>query len=426
MIRSRLVTWRCLLTSAIAGVAGGCSWQDTLVDGTFTPAQWQDLQSSLAFRPPTNPENICFNAGLTESQCGNAVALGSQVFNDPRVSGDGSVSCATCHAMPTWADPRTANNVSLGAEGKWTKRNALTLWDEGYKLELHGKFGWDGAYTTPGQVIERALTPMAGSIPELLQLLQNDGNYAMLYEGAFGVAPGEDLSFTQHVEQAFTAYMSGPPFISAATPFDHYLQGDDTAISASAKRGFAVFVGRGTCIECHSGPLFTDLQPHDTGVPQEGPHVPSTDVGAGSGAFFAPTLREIASTGPYMHDGYFATLSQVINFYRTGGAGYNDYTGTRDPRIQPLDLTDQDALDLEAFLDSLSQGTSGSGSGSGMPPPPPPDAPVAPDAFSSCGPGFEQCALGGCVDVQVDPMNCGACEHMCQPPTPVCYQGNCQ
>ncbi|HTR53276.1 MAG TPA: cytochrome c peroxidase [Kofleriaceae bacterium] len=412
------------MTSAIAGVAGGCSWQDTLVDGTFTPAQWQELQTELAFDPPSQRERICYLAGVAEDQCGNAIVLGSQLFTDPRVSGDGTVSCATCHAMPTWTDPRAPNNVSLGAEGKWTKRNALTLWDEGYKLELYGKFGWDGAYLTPGQVIERALTPMASSIGMLVQLIETDGNYATLFEDAFALSPSDDGSFSAHIEQAFTAYMIGPPFITAATPFDHYLQGDETAISDSAKRGFAVFVGRGTCIECHSGPLFTDFRAHDTGVPQQGAHVPATDVGAGSGAFFTPTLREIASTGPYMHDGVFATLSDVIAFYRSGGGGYTDYSGTRDPRIQPLDLTDQDALDLEAFLDSLSQATASTGStgsGSGMPP----DAGVRDAPMMTCPPGFAVCMPDGpCQDVFADPMNCGMCGHTCGS-SQGCYEGNC-
>src|SRR5262249_20698146 len=130
-------------------------------------------------------------------------------------------------------------------------------------------------------------------------------------------------------------------------------------ISDAAKRGFAVFVGRGMCSECHSGPLFSDLEDHDTGVDQSGPGVPPIDLGRGAitnkddnGKFLTGPLRQIASTGPYMHDGWLGSLGDVIQFYRQGGVT-GSYSGTRDARIVPADMTDDDAADLEVFLGTL-------------------------------------------------------------------------
>jgi cytochrome c peroxidase len=106
-------------------------------------------------------------------------------------------------------------------------------------------------------------------------------------------------------------------------------------------------------MECHRGSLFSDFKPHVTGVEQRGEHAPVTDGGhAGTGAFVTPALRNVGETGPYMHDGSLETLADVIWFYRQGGAA-TGYVGTKDPLIQPLEITDDEARDLEAFLGTL-------------------------------------------------------------------------
>jgi cytochrome c peroxidase len=182
--------------------------------------------------------------------------------------------------------------------------------------------------------------------------------------------------------------------VTRDAPFDRYVAGDHEAISLSAKRGLALFIGRAACVQCHSGPFFTDQHFHVLGVPQRGDHVPATDDGrlpavqqllddpfngAGSysddpdhgearlraltsdpamlGRFRTKSLREIARTAPYMHDGAFETLHDVLEFYDDGGgnaATHGSFSGSVDPLIRPLGLADRDYDDLVAFLETLS------------------------------------------------------------------------
>jgi len=174
--------------------------------------------------------------------------------------------------------------------------------------------------------------------------------------------------------------------VSRDAPFDKYVAGDTAAISESAKRGLALFIGPANCIACHKTPLFSDSDFHDLGVPQTGDHVPTEDLGrftavgkiladpfnaagaysdgpnglvdglvatdAMNGQFRTKHLRQIAFTGPYMHTGQYATLMDVIDFYNQGG-GATGFAGTKDARILPLGLTSQDKDDLVTFLESL-------------------------------------------------------------------------
>jgi cytochrome c peroxidase len=420
--------WWCLI------LASGCRWsEDNPIDGTFTPEQWAKLQQQLAFHPP---DPCVLHGDLTN--CPAAQNLAHQMFNDSALTGTGTpVACVTCHDPgDAYIDPRASNTVSQGAMGP-TKRNSMTLLNDGYKDALasgHDAFTWSGGsklpgdarateFKTAGSVLELAVRkPMASSIAQVAQLVRANGNYWMLYRVAFGDDPNSDPDGVvfQNLENAFDAYLG--TLATRSTPFDQYLAGNVDAIGDTAKRGFAVFVGRGTCIECHSGPLFSDLEFHNTGVP-------GTDLGRGDvtnhhdddGKFLTGTLREIARTGPYMHNGSIATLAEVIDFYRHGGVA-SGYVGTRDPRIQPLDLTDDDAQGLEAFLRTLSQdapvagGVSGSGMHRDAATEPMPDAWPCPAPGTLCG--------NLCVDINVDPMNCGRCGHVC-PAGYVCNLGGC-
>jgi cytochrome c peroxidase len=144
--------------------------------------------------------------------------------------------------------------------------------------------------------------------------------------------------------------------VAGDSPYDRYLAGDRSALSASARRGFDLFFGRAGCAACHTGPTFTDEQFHNTGVAWTGEDF--SDLGRGAvtglprdrGAFKTPTLREVSRTAPYMHDGSFATLESVVDFY-VGGGRSNPYL---DPRLSPLNLTSDQQADLAAFLRSLS------------------------------------------------------------------------
>jgi cytochrome c peroxidase len=180
--------------------------------------------------------------------------------------------------------------------------------------------------------------------------------------------------------------------ISGNAPFDQYVDGDDDALSEDAKQGYRLFVGKARCVSCHSGPMFTDDQFHNIGVPQPAGVIDATKIDTGrfkdipplfnsplstavsgvsddintgrlvgltatpsselKGRFRTPGLRGVAETGPYTHAGEFATLEELMNFYDMGGAP--PITGTLDPLMLPLLLTEQEKHQLVAFLESLS------------------------------------------------------------------------
>jgi cytochrome c peroxidase len=232
----------------------------------------------------------------------------------------------------------------------------------------------------------------------IAEIITREIGYASEYQMLFNDPETPDNIVT-HGAQVLDVYMR--MLISKNAPFDRWLAGDATALSTSAQRGFQIFVGKGTCFECHSGPLLSDLQLHVTGVEQTGEHVPPMDPGHdGSGGFVTAPLRGIAKTGPYMHDGALMTLADVVEFYRRGGDA-EGYAGTKDPRIVPLDLTNDDARDLVAFLESLTGG----------------DVPA--DLQMDLRPGAMSCG-----NTQIDAMNCGSCGHTCSP-TQACEGGMC-
>ncbi|HLU68890.1 MAG TPA: cytochrome c peroxidase, partial [Kofleriaceae bacterium] len=173
--------------------------------------------------------------------------------------------------------------------------------------------------------------------------------------------------------------------VSRNAPLDRYIAGDTSALSASAKRGLKLFVAKAACVACHQGPTFTDNEFHNTAVPQTGEtqdlgrydDLPkalgsifngtgelSDDPEAGAekldievtedmiGQFRTKSLRHIAMTGPYMHNGAFETLEEVVRFYNDGGAA-SDFPGVKDPLMVPLNLSEQEVADLVAFLEAL-------------------------------------------------------------------------
>jgi cytochrome c peroxidase len=170
---------------------------------------------------------------------------------------------------------------------------------------------------------------------------------------------------------AFEAYLL--PITSVGSRFDRYVSGEvidgrttqRDALTDVERRGLRVFLREGMCIECHGGPLLGDLQFRNTGVKQAGSNVVTTDLGLGGtafdgvkypeydGMFSTQPLRNVARTAPYMHAGQYATLADVIAFYRRGGDPEGTFSGVRDRRLLPLDMTDEQAADLEAFLQTL-------------------------------------------------------------------------
>jgi cytochrome c peroxidase len=273
-------------------------------------------------------------------------ALGRRLFADPILSLDRTHSCASCH-RPGHAFADSAR-ISPGVRGRRTARNAPTLVNRAY-----GKaFFWDGrAASLERAVLQPIENPdeLALGLPALIPRLRFDARYRVLFQRAF---PAEQITPTT-VSYALASYLRTVRV--GDTPVDRYVSGDTTALSQSARRGRTLFLGKGGCADCHSGPTFTDERFHNTGVAvgrrDTGRYTVTRDV-ADLGRFKTPTLRRIASTAPYMHDGSIPTLDQVVEFYDGGGRT----SPNLDPDIRPLHLSAVEKADLLAFLRALGGG----------------------------------------------------------------------
>lgn len=269
------------------------------------------------------------------------IALGKQLFFDPRLSSDESVSCATCH------DPKHgwSNNDSIatGVGGQKGGRSAPTIINTVYN-RFHF---WDGR---AGSLEEQALGPIANPIEmnmkldDVVERLNNVKGYREQFREVFGTDVTEE-----GVGKAVAAYER--TIVSGDAPYDRFEAGDKDALSESAQRGLKLFFGRAVCSACHAGHNFTDNAFHNVGV---GMDKKEPDVGreklsglkGDRGSFKTPTLREIARTAPYMHDGSLKTLEDVVAHYEQGGVK-NPWL---DEEIFPLKLTDQEKADLVQFL----------------------------------------------------------------------------
>ena len=274
------------------------------------------------------------------------VALGRRLFHDPILSRDFTVACATCH------DPRRAFSDALpravGMAGRVLSRHAPALLNRGYGRA----FFWDGRAAS---LEEQALQPIqnpnefANTLDGAVARLAQHSEYPAQFQAAFGREPNaEDLG------RALASYVR--TILAGESPVDRFMAGDSSALSPEARNGLILFRGRANCASCHVGPLFTDEQFHNTGVAWR--DAKFADFGRGAttgkqedfGAFKTPTLREVAHTAPYMHDGSLASLEEVVEFYDRGG----NPNPRLDAEIQPLKLSAQEKQALLAFLRSLS------------------------------------------------------------------------
>lgn len=270
-------------------------------------------------------------------------ALGKMLFFDPLLSRSRTVSCATCHNPSlSWGDGLAR---AVGEDPKGLPLRAPTLIDVAFSEPL----GWDGKFrdiesVTFGPITGRANMNLTES--ELIDRLSTSSPYVDAFASAYG-----DAAITRpRIEAALATFER--TIVADESPFDRWITGDETAISAAAKRGFAVFNGKAHCSNCHSGPSFTDGSFQDIGTAKDG------DVGRGRlfptsqklrYAFKTPTLRNVAQRAPYMHDGSVATLDEVIELYNQGGID----RPSRSPSIRPLLLTATEKADLIAFLQTL-------------------------------------------------------------------------
>ncbi len=312
------------------------------------------------------------------------IALGRKLFFDRRLSLNDTVSCAMCH-VPEQGFANNELQTAVGIEGRTVRRNAPTIYNVGYLPRLFH----DGREQTLEQQIWGPLlavnemgNPSVGHVIETLRGLED-------YDGRFEAAFAGDGPSMLTIGAAIASYER--TLVSADTPFDRWRFGDDAdALGPAARRGFQLFVGKGRCASCHTiaetHALFTDGALHNTGIGyrasmttepatrrvQVAPGVTldvdtasyaaaseprSSDLGryeitqnpADRWQYRTPTLRNVALTAPYMHDGSLATLRDVIEFYDAGGVPHE----VLDPRIQPLGLDAPAIDDLVAFLESL-------------------------------------------------------------------------
>jgi cytochrome c peroxidase len=250
------------------------------------------------------------------------IELGRRLFFDRRLSRDGSVACASCHDPDrAYTDGRA---IAIGVFGRKGRRNAPALINRGYGRA----FFWDGRASS---LEEQVLKPIEDANEMDLPL----GEAAARFE----LAPEE-------ISRALASFVRS--IFSGNSPFDRFANGDRAALSPEEQAGLELFRGKANCAACHTGPNFTDERVHNTGVAWRDGRL--ADAGAGEGSFKTPTLREVARTAPYMHDGSIATLEEAIAYYDRGGNA-NPHL---DPELHPLNLSPEQKRDLLLFLRSLS------------------------------------------------------------------------
>jgi cytochrome c peroxidase len=270
------------------------------------------------------------------------VDLGRMLFFDPRLSGSGWISCASCHNPGLgWSDGLP---TGIGNGMGVLKRSTPTLLNSVLnKLQM-----WDGRYAS---LEEQALGPMQapremnGNIEQILTKLKSFPGYCQAFEKAY---PGEGIT-NDTLAKALATFER--TIVSKNSPFDEWVHGNRRAIGPAAKRGFDLFVGKARCVLCHSGPNFTDDGFHNIGLnndDDEGRYA-TVPIKISKGAFKTPTLRDIARTAPYMHNGAYRTLEEVVEHYDRGG----DNKENLDPNITPLRLTSSEKRDLVQFLTTL-------------------------------------------------------------------------
>lgn len=271
------------------------------------------------------------------------VELGRRLFFDPILSADRSGSCAACH-QPTrhFTDGRERAIGIGGAEGG---RNVPSVLNVAYGQS----FFWDGrAPTLEAQVLQpiQGAAELGLTLDELTRRLSEDPTYGDAFERAFGSRHID----ADAVSRALASYLR--TLRSGDAPVDRFLHGEAAALSDEARRGFRLFVGKANCGVCHLAPLFTDHAFHNTGVSWGSPDVGRaavTGLEEDRGRFKTPSLRNVAETAPYMHDGSIATLEDVLEHY-TGGGVENPFL---DEEISPLDLSSNEKRALIAFLEAL-------------------------------------------------------------------------
>jgi cytochrome c peroxidase len=265
------------------------------------------------------------------------VALGKQLYFDPRLSSDNTISCASCHdPNKGWSNGEA---VATGVGGAKGGRNSPTVINSAYsKLQF-----WDGRAKT---LEDQALGPIQNPIEMNMTLeavvakLNGIAGYKEQFQQVYGTEVTPD-----GIAKSIAAFER--TVLSGDAPYDRFKAGDAAALSESAQRGLKLFFGKANCSACHSGASFTDSSFHNIGLDSadEGRKAISKLAGD-QGAMKTPTLRDIAKTGPYMHHGKLNTLEEVVEHYNKGGNG-NEF---QDEEIFALKLSPEQLADVVTFM----------------------------------------------------------------------------
>ena len=309
-----------------AGLLGACAGDAPPARLPQVPADFPDLPAP-ADNAPT-PARI---------------ALGRRLFYDKQLSRTREIACASCHDQAHgFADP---HRFSSGVEGRTGVRNAPGL----ANLAWGTSFFWDGgAATLEHQAIAPIKNPleMDLTLREVNERLAADPSYVAAFQEAYGAPPTEAT-----LPRALASFVRA--LVSGASRFDRHRRGDPGALDAAEKRGLDLFNGeKAECFHCHVGWNLTNNGFRNNGIAAGDPDVGRARLTLQDldiGKFKVPSLRNVAVTAPYMHDGSLATLEEVIDQYARGGRGHPN----TDPTIRPLALTDAEKGDLAAFLRAL-------------------------------------------------------------------------
>jgi cytochrome c peroxidase len=328
----------CCALAALAGLPASAG----AAAGDPPPFTESEIRAILAHGPWPAPDSS--DPGNRVSGKPEAIEFGERLFFDTRLSGSGKFACATCHVPErNWTD-----NLARGSAAAEVDRNTPTLMN----ARLGHRFGWDGATDS---LWSQSMRPMLdarelGASPRhVAELVRKDEQLACRYRNSFGTPPPatDDEEVFVDIAKALAAFVE--TLGSPATPFDRFREtlarGEPIkpwVYSEAAQRGLRIFVGKGTCDSCHSGPNFTDGGLHDNGFSAravQGRADPGRD-----GKFKVPTLRHLLLTAPYGHHGEFETIADVVRHYSERGG----------KEIQPLKLTASEQSDLVVFLESVS------------------------------------------------------------------------
>jgi len=320
-------------------------FSQTLISAEFDNVSFEAGHPSLQHWllpevPPVPDDNP-----ITEDK----VKLGKALFFDPRLSGDGNMSCATCHSpMFGWSDglPTAKGNRSVVL-----KRASPTIINTAYNsIQM-----WDGRKKS---LEDQAIGPMMSheemnmNLTKLMAFLQSNGEYSSMFNKAF---PGEPIA-EETLAKALASFER--TIISRTSDFDKWIAGDKKALTKQQINGFKLFVDpdKGNCAVCHTAPNFTENGFHNIGLASYGEENPDLGryterpLGLMKGAFKTPTVREAANTAPYFHDGSATTLTDLVKHYVKGGIVKTNLS----PNFKPANLSDREIQDVVEFMKGLS------------------------------------------------------------------------